>query len=98
MDPTELALVRQAIASPLSNCCDRQNDRVVARVRREASLRGLTPEYIKQRLRDDVRLGGGVDQRLEDREGWKDQQRFWYRVVFPEHGFPRGVFVEVIMV
>jgi hypothetical protein len=98
-DAHELALVEKAIRSGLSNCFDWANDKVLARVRSEPSLRGLTPEYVKRRLHDFVaKEGGQIDQRREDRESWRDLRRFWYRAIIPEEGFPRGIFVEIILI
>ncbi len=98
-DARELALVEKAIRSGLSNCFDWADDKILARVRSEPSLQGLTPEYIKRRLHAFIaKEGGRIDQRKEEREYWKDRQRFWYRAVIPEDGFPRGIFVEIILV
>jgi hypothetical protein len=98
-DARELALVEKAIRSGLSNCFDWVNDKVLARVRSEPSLQGLTPEYVKRRLHDFIaKEGGRIEQRKEEREHWRDCRRFWYRAVIPEDGFPHGIFVEIVLV
>ena len=93
----ELALVRKAICSGLSNCYDWYDDKVVARVRSDASLQGLQPQYIKARLYQYVaEENGKIDQRREQRPEYSDRD-YWYRVCIPEDGFPRGIFVEIIL-
>ena len=98
MEPREeLELVRKAITSGLSNCCEWVNDRVARRVRADPGNQGLTPEAIKRYLCDFVKAGGLVEQRAEERTEWRDRRQFWYRAVLPLEGFPRGLFVEIIL-
>ncbi len=93
----ELGLVQKALTSGLSNCVEWVNDRAAMRVRNDPANQGLTPEGIKQLLIDYAAGGGKIEQRVEEREGWRDQQRYWYKAVIPADGFPRGLFVEIIL-
>jgi hypothetical protein len=93
----QLDLVRKALTSGLSNCVEWVDERTANRVRNDPANRGLTPDGIKQLLIEYVRQGGLVEQRPEEREPYRDQRRFWYRVVIPVSGFPRGLFVELAL-
>ncbi|MGC8639831.1 MAG: hypothetical protein ACP5XB_08160 [Isosphaeraceae bacterium] len=62
-----------------------------------ADLGGLTPKAIRRMTIDFVRDGGRIDQRVEERENHLDFA-FYYRVIVPAEGFPRGIFVELRLV
>ena len=96
-DSTELALVRKALTSGLSNCVEWINDRTALRVRNDPELQGLAPEGIKQEVIAFVRAGGDIKQVVETRPEYKGQRQFFYNVVLPLTGFPRGVFVEIVL-
>lgn len=97
MDPTAHRLVVQALTCTLSNCVVWVNDRTANRVRSDPANRGLRPGEITQLLREFVRISDPacVEQKHEEREGWKDRRDYWYRVIVPIDGFPRGLFVEL---
>jgi hypothetical protein len=92
----ELALVAKALQSRVGGCVEWIDDRAARRVREDRNNLGLTPEYIKQRVIDHVCAEGAgvVEQRRETRPEY-GHRRFWYRVLLPEDGFPRGLFVEM---
>ena len=94
MDPTEHALVVQALTCTLSNCVLWVNYETARRVRADPANRGLTPEEIIRQVRDFARGGGKVEQGPETRPEYS-HRRFWYRAVVPVGGFPRGLFVEM---
>ncbi len=93
----ELALVRKALTCGLSNCVEWINVKEAHRVRSNPANQGLTPEGVKRRLLDFVRKNpDAVEQRREQRRD--DYPRdFWYRVKVPIEGFPRGLFVEIVL-
>jgi hypothetical protein len=91
----ELALVRQALTSGLSNCVEWVSDQAARLVRNNPANQGLTPEGIKRLVRGFVKAGGQVEQRVEGRTPWKHARRFWYMVIVPVDGFPDGLFVEM---
>src|SRR5262245_27236826 len=95
-DPADqLALVRKALTSGLSNCVEWVNDEALKRVRDDPGNQGLTPEGIKQLLIEFVQAGGEITQRIEERQRWKDQRDYWYMAVVPVDGFRHGLFVEM---
>jgi hypothetical protein len=91
----QLGLVYLALRSGLSNCVEWINEKATARVRNDPANQGLTPEGIRRLLLDFVRQGGQVEQRVEERQEWKNRREFWFRVVVPVAGFPHGLFVEM---
>jgi hypothetical protein len=91
----QLALVRLALESSLSNCVEWVDDRAAARVRNDPANRGLLPEGIKRLVQEYVRAGGKIEQRVETREQWKHQREYWYMVLVPFDDFSHGLFVEM---
>jgi hypothetical protein len=91
----QLELVRKALLSGLSNCVEWIDDKTSNRVRNDPANQGLTPEGIKQLLIDFVRQGGPIEQRVEDREEWKNRRDYWYFAIVPVAEFTRGLFVEL---
>ena len=66
----ELALVRKAIESSLSNCCEWVSAAVQNRVRNDPELQGLTPRGVKQLLKEWVKdQGGAIVQKQRDPAG-----------------------------
>lgn len=95
-DPArELALVRQALTSGLSNCVEWVNDQAARVVRNNPANQGLTPEGIKRLAIDFVRGGGPIEQRAEERTEYKHRRQYWYVAVVPVDGFHHGLFVEM---
>jgi hypothetical protein len=92
----ELALVVKALQSRVGGCVEWIDDRAARRVREDRNNLGLTPEYIKQQVIDHVCAEGAsaIEQRPETRPEY-GHRRYWYRVLLPEEGFPRGLFVEL---
>lgn len=83
-------LVVQALTCNLSNCVQWINDKEANRVRSDPANQGLRPWEIIRFLREFVGNYGPscVEQRREEREEWKDQRDYWYRVTVPLDGFP----------
>jgi hypothetical protein len=95
-DPAaQLELVRKALTSGLSNCVEWVSDNVQRRIHKDTALVPLTPRLITRLVIEHAKNGGTISQRKEDREVWKDLREFWYFVVVPAEGFPRGLFVEM---
>ena len=97
-DHKEHALVVKALRDGLGNCVV-WHGKGAQLLRDDPELHGLSPEFI---LREVVRLvrasadpGSIVKQVPEKREGWRDNYRFYYKVVLPAAGFKDGVFVEM---
>ena len=97
MDPNAHRLVCQALTCNLSNCVEWINERAANRVRSDPVNQGLTPGEIKRLLREFIRVNGPacLEQKREEREGWKDRRDYWYRVIVAVPGFPHGLFVEL---
>jgi hypothetical protein len=95
-DPRELALVKEAITARVSGCCEWDAD-AAERVNRDRELAhwGLTPRLIKQLLIEHIEAGELVEQRVEEREPWRDHHAYWYRVNVSIEDVPRPLFVEV---
>jgi hypothetical protein len=66
-DAAQLALVKKAFMSGLSNCIEWINDKTAHRVRNDRELQGLTPEGIKQEVIAFIKNGGDIQQREEKR-------------------------------
>lgn len=100
MDPATHQLVVQALTCTLSNCVEWINDKEASRVQSDPTNQGLSPEEIKELVRAYVRLRGPscVEQLREDRENWRHIREYWYRVIVPIKGFPRGLFVELELI
>jgi hypothetical protein len=94
----QLALVRKAICSGLSNCVEWLDDKLQLRVRNDACLQGLVPKEIKRLLIEWVSCEGGhVFQNRETRPNWSGCQDYWYHVLIPVDGLPRDLFVEMVL-
>ncbi len=92
----ELALVNQALTSGLSNCVEWLNDRTAIRIRNDKELQGLTPEGIKAELLAFIAGGGSIQQVAETRPEYSHYD-YYYKAIVPVSGFPRGLFVEMIL-
>ena len=68
-----------------------------ANTQRNLARLGLTPEGAWELAVDFVRQGGQITQRTEKRREYCDRE-YYYRVVFPFDGVPRGIFVELVVV
>jgi hypothetical protein len=96
-NPVEHALVVKALQSGLSNCV-LWSERISRHIRQNAwEYCGLTPAGIKQELFRYVTKGGNVKQIRETREEHKDRYEFYYKVILPIQGLPRGMFVEMVL-
>ena len=67
-DPDEMALVKKAITSGVTGCCE-WDDCEATRVRGDSALKGLTPDYIRTRLREFVAQGGLENEQNEESNG-----------------------------
>ncbi len=94
-DAAQLELVRKALRSGLSNCIEWIDEKAYLRAKQELGAKGLSPKRIIQLLVQFAREGGQIDQRVETREEWRQRRDYWYRVVIPLEGFPRGLFIEI---
>ena len=94
-NPDELALVVKALQSGLGGCVEwhpHEHDRI----RREMKKHRLTPEGIRRETIQFVQNGGQVQQVKEERETWKDERDYYYKVIIPMPGvFKKGLFVEM---
>jgi hypothetical protein len=97
-DPAEHGLVVKALCDGEDGCLEWDGS-AARRVVESSDMQGLTPRYIKRRVIEFIRTNGesAVEQRPETRENWKDKYKYWYKIILPEHGFKRGVFVEIIL-
>jgi hypothetical protein len=94
----QLGLVHKALCSGLSNAIHWKNESLRQRVRSDANLQGLGLNAIVGLLVEWVRdQGGGICQRRETRERWRDEQDYVYEVLIPVSGFPRELFVELVL-
>jgi putative zinc finger/helix-turn-helix YgiT family protein len=104
-DPDEYALVLKAFAMARSErgyvggFVEWKSDRVIAKARGQlADLDGFTPDEIRRKSVDFVNNGGQIRQSGETREEYAADYRFKYIVILPCDDFPRGVFVEFVLV
>ena len=97
-DPEEHALVVKALWDGLGNCV-KWHEKGLKLARDDATLRGVTPAWILSEVIRLVRTSPDpasvVRQVPEKREGWRDQYRFYYKVILPVPGFKHGLFVEM---
>jgi len=97
-DPGEQALVVKALRDGLGNCVI-WDEKGAQLVREDPELEGLTPAFIRREVIAFVRsqsdAGAVVKQVSEERERWRDDYRFYYKVVLPVDGFKHGLFVEM---
>lgn|SRR5579884_3519765 len=98
MDAAERDLVYRAVLSSVTGDCEWE-ERAARRVRRDAQMKGFTPEAIQEMLRAHVVAQGirAIEQRPETRQEYSDR-RFYYRVVVPAQEFRHGLFVELVLV
>jgi hypothetical protein len=95
-DPTEHALVVQAITCGVGGCCE-WDEKAAKRFRSAPPLPGLTPEGVKDDLVAYVQGGANrVVQVIEKRSEYNDR-RFYYKVILPMHGLRHGLFVEIVL-
>jgi hypothetical protein len=100
MEPeAELALVRKALRSGVTNCCAWLSDKIQRRVANDPSNEGLTPKAIRELLLAHVKTQGdsAVQQRRETRDEWRNERDHWYFVLTPVEGWSRPLFVELIL-
>jgi hypothetical protein len=97
IDPAEHALVVKALTEGLGDCVEWDQKAADRLGGSNSELRGYTPQAVKRETIQYVRRYGGavVDQRVEDRDGWRDLYRFYYRILLPLEEFRHGLFVEV---
>jgi hypothetical protein len=101
-ETTVLALAEQAIRSRTRGCCRwsrrrgccEWDEKAAERVRSDANLLGLTPEYLRARAIDFVVAGGEVKQVVEKRPEYSHRD-YYYKVIIPEDRFKFGIFVEM---
>jgi hypothetical protein len=97
-DPEEHALVVKALLDGLGHCVI-WHDKGARLVREDPELGGLTPAFIRREVIEFVRAQADaaavVVQVSEQREGWRDAYRFYYKVILPVDGFKHGLFVEM---
>jgi len=97
-DPEEHALVVKALLDGLGNCVI-WHERGARLVREDRELQGLTPAFIRREVIDFVRgqsdAGAAVVQVAEQREEWRGEYRFYYKVILPVDGLKHGLFVEM---
>ncbi len=72
-----------------------------ARVRADAEMQGYTPEAVRLLLRQHVLAGNLLSIRQETREercAEDPDNPYWYRAIIPVSEFPKGLFVEVVLI
>lgn len=94
-DPEEHALVVKALTEGLSNCVEWKTKSAELLLEQY----DLNPGYVRRETIRHVRAqkGSAVEQRNEIRGEFRADHRFWYRVILPLEGYPRGFFVEMIL-
>ena len=97
-DPEEHALVVRALLDGLGNCVF-WHEKGARLVLEDRELQGLTAASIRREVIDFVRAqvnaGAVVTQASEQREEWRDEYRFYDKVILPIAGFKHGRFVEM---
>ena len=91
-----LALVYKAIGAGVGNISFK--DSAARLVRDNPEMKAFTPSEIRKLLHKFVEEGGQLDERKQTLEQHREEFPFWYRAVIPVPEFPRGLFVEVILV
>lgn len=97
---SRLQLVHKAIGAGWRGHIE-WKDATARLVRDDPDLLGLTPEGIKELLRQFVLDGHTLTERHETRPehlAEHPDDPFWYRAVIPVTGLPRGLFVEVRLI
>lgn len=70
-------------------------------VRRDPDLQGLTPEGIRELLRQFVLAGNKLQSRIETRQEYLEENPddpFWYRALIAVAGIDQELFVEVRLI
>jgi hypothetical protein len=95
-DAREHALVCKALRDGLGGCVEWDAD-CANRIRGNPDLRGLTPEFIRREVIKHLKAQADstVRQIVETREEYRDDFRFYYKVIIPVDDFRHGVFVEM---
>src|SRR5262245_43922459 len=94
----QLRLVLEAVRSRTTYCVVWKDERLQNRVRRDASLLGLTPEGITDLLIEHVcEHGGQITQKRETRDHWRGLNDYVYEVLIPLAGFPRDLYIELVL-
>lgn len=97
-DPDELALVRKAFGSGLSNCVMWKDDRTMRRVEAEGlGETGLTAVAVKKMTIDHVNQGGEIYQIEEKRVEFRQFHPFWYKILVTVNDIEKSLFVEAIL-
>ena len=95
-EPDQLDLVHKAILAGKANI--QWKESAARRVLADPDLNGLTPQGIRELLRQFVQEGNRLDVRQEKREEYQWDHPYWYRAIIPVPGLGRGLFVEVVLV
>jgi hypothetical protein len=100
-DPSPTGLVRKAIklGRRFKGYCE-WRESAARRIRERPFCQDLTPEGIKQLLGDYVIDAQGEVVQIEEKRDEKRQEGygFYYKVVIPVPGLPRGLFVELVLI
>jgi hypothetical protein len=95
-DPAEHALVVKAVCDGLGGCFE-WDDWSARIVLDNPDMQGHTPRSIRQRVIELARATGGscVEQVKEERERWRGEFAYYYKVILPTPGMKYGMFVEI---
>lgn len=97
-DPADLALVRKAFCSNLSNCVMWRDDRTMRRVESEGlDDIGLTSAAVRLMTIKHVQGGGAVYQIEEKRAEYRSRHRYWYKILLEIDGVEKPLFVESVL-
>src|SRR5436853_5677968 len=99
-NPPRLDLVHKAIGAGIFGNIEWKPESY-ARVRADADLQGYAPEAIRILLRQHVLAGHLLTVRTETREERREEDPdnpYWYRAIIPVSDFPKGLFVEVVLI
>ena len=88
------SLVRKALRSGLRNCIDWQS-RLKERVRSDASLRSLTPEFIIDSLLECGQRDTEIKQAKATTDGCDVEYEYLFAVLIPVDDLPRPLYVKV---
>jgi hypothetical protein len=92
----DLDLVHRAIDSGIFGNIE-WKDSARELIRRDPEMNGLAPDAIRRLLHGFVRSGGRLDERIEIRTEYQSEYSCWYRAIMPISGFPRPLFVELVL-
>src|SRR5947207_2285338 len=97
-DPVELDLVILAIKSHQTRGCCEWHEKEFQRVQQQGlPIPGLTPPIVRRLLIDFVVNQNGLVEQMEEKRSHYSDRDYWYRVVIPTSGLPKGLFVEIIV-